>query len=140
MTFRFATSDDCPLLAEWNHQVIQDEGHRNRMTPLELEQRMMRWLGGEYQAVIFEQDSGPVAYALFREQPEEIYLRQLFVLRNHRRKGFGREAVGMLRSAIWPKGKRLTVDVLVANQGAVEFWRALGYQDYCLTLEILPAP
>lgn len=39
MTFRLATLDDCRLLAELNHQLIQDEGHRNRMTvpALELE-------------------------------------------------------------------------------------------------------
>jgi len=29
MTFRAATVDDCPLLAELNHQLIRDEGHRN---------------------------------------------------------------------------------------------------------------
>ncbi len=48
MTFRPATNDDCPLLAELNHQLIRDEGHRNRMTVAELEQRMRGWLAGEY--------------------------------------------------------------------------------------------
>ena len=37
MTFWFATADDCPLLAELNHQLIQDEGHRTRMRVVELE-------------------------------------------------------------------------------------------------------
>jgi hypothetical protein len=41
----------------------------------------------------------------------------------------------MLRSEIWPKGKRLKVDVLVANQSGVAFWRAVGYTDYALSLE-----
>lgn len=35
-------------------QLIQDEGHRNRMTVAELEQRMRGWIAGEYRAVIFE--------------------------------------------------------------------------------------
>src|ERR1044072_755488 len=127
MTFRSATLDDCPLLAELNHQLIRDEGHRNRMTVPELEQRMRGWLGGEYRAVVFEDANELVAYALFREQPEEIYLRQLFVVRHHRRQGLGRQAVKILRSDLWPKNKRLTVEVLVANKGAAAFWRAVGY-------------
>jgi len=44
MTFRFATQADCPLLAELNHQLIRDEGHRNRMSVAELEQRLSGWL------------------------------------------------------------------------------------------------
>src|ERR1700757_4961577 len=101
MNFRPATLDDCALLAELNHQLIRDEGHRNKMTVPELEQRMRGWLASEYAAVIFEDGSETVAYALFREQPEEIYLRQLFVLRNWRRRRIGRKAVEMLRSKIW---------------------------------------
>ncbi len=138
MTFRSATLDDCALLAELNHQLIQDEGHRNRMTAPELEQRMRGWLAGEYRAVIYE-DGGEVAgYALFREQPEEIYLRQLFIVRHRRRQGLGRGAVELLRSQVWPMNKRLTVEVLTANDRAIAFWRSAGYTDYCLTLEIRP--
>jgi hypothetical protein len=44
MTFHRATQDDCALLAELNHRLILDEGHRNRMTVPELEQRMRGWL------------------------------------------------------------------------------------------------
>jgi len=138
MTFRFATTDDCPMLADLNHQLIRDEGHRNRMTVAELEQRMCDWLSSEYRAVIYEDGGETVAYALFREQPEEIYLRQLFVVRHRRSQGLGQWAVEILRSQVWPKNKRLTVEVLIANSRAVTFWRKVGYTDYCLALEILP--
>ena len=138
MTFRRATLNDCALLSELNHQLIRDEGHRNPMTVPELEQRMRDWLASEYAAMLFENDGEVVAYALYREQPEEIYLRQLFVVRNQRRKGIGRQAMEILRSKIWLKNKRLTVEVLAQNGPAVAFWRAVGYRDYCLTLEILP--
>jgi hypothetical protein len=73
MTFRPATLADCPLLAQLNHQLIHDEGHRNQMTIPELEERMRGWLSGEYRATIFEHEGEVVAYTLFREQPEEIY-------------------------------------------------------------------
>jgi len=138
ITFRRATRDDCARLAELNHQLIRDEGHRNPMTVPGLEQRMKNWLAGEYAAVLFENDGEAVAYALYREEPEEIYLRQLFVVRNRRRQGIGRQAMEILRSQIWPKHKRLTVGVLVQNTGAIAFWRAMGYRDYSLTLEIWP--
>jgi ribosomal protein S18 acetylase RimI-like enzyme len=138
MTFRRATLDDCALLAELNHQLIRDEGHRNRVPVPELEQRMRGWLASEYAAIIFEDGREVAAYALYREQPEEIYLRQLFVARSQRRQGIGRKAVEILRSKVWSQNKRLTVDVLVQNTAAVAFWRAVGYKDYCLTLEILP--
>ena len=138
MTFRPATLDDCALLARLNHELIRDEGHRNPMTIPQLEQRMRDFLAGEYRAVIYEDNGALVAYALFREQPEEIYLRQLFVVRDRRREGIGRRAVQILRSQVWPRTKRLTVEALVTNQSAVAFWRAVGYRDHCLTLEIMP--
>jgi GNAT superfamily N-acetyltransferase len=138
MTFRPATLDDCARLAELNHQLIHDEGHRNRMNVLELEQRMREWLAGEYRAVLYEDGGEIVAYALYRERPEEIYLRQFYVVRHQRSQGIGRRAVEILRSDVWPKNKRLTVEVLVANERAVAFWREIGYKDYCLSLEILP--
>jgi predicted acetyltransferase len=108
------------------------------MTVPELEKRMKEWLAGEYAAVIFEAEKMVVAYALFREQPSEIYLRQLFVVRERRRQGIGRAAMGILHSHVWPKTKRLTVEVLTSNAGAVAFWRAAGYTDYSLMLEIMP--
>ena len=138
MQFRRATLNDCALLAELNHQLIRDERHRNKMTVPELEQRMRGWLASEYVAILFENEGQVVAHVLYREQPQEIYLRQLFVVRNRRRQGIGRQAIEILRSQIWPKNKRLTVDVLVQNTAAIAFWRAVGYKDYCLTLEIMP--
>lgn len=138
MIYRRATAADCPLLGELNHQLILDEEHRNPMTVPQLVQRMRGWLEGEYAAIVFEEGGEVVAYALYREQPDEIYLRQLFVVRHRRRQGLGKQAMHLLHSEIWPKTKRLTVEVLVANTAAVAFWRSVGYRDYSLQLEILP--
>lgn len=138
MKFRFASESDLDLLAKWNRQLIRDEGHRNHMSVGRLRERMKGWLEGDYTAVLFHSDTEPLAYALFRENEGEIYLRQLFVSRSHRRQGIGREAVAILREQIWPAGKRLTVEVLTANEAAVAFWRSVGYTDYSLTLEIMP--
>ena len=140
MHYRFATVADARFLAELNHQLIHDEGHRNLMDVDQLEYRMRGWLSsGEYRAVIFVQEDTPVAYALYREDPDEIYLRQFFVARTRRRHGIGRNAMQSLLSDIWPRTKRRTVSVLVHNTSGVAFWRAIGYQDYALTLEIMPS-
>ena len=79
-----------------------------------------------------------IGYALYRASVDSIYLRQLFIHPERRRLGYGRAAVTILREDIWPKDVRLTVDVLTKNEMALSFWRAMGYRDYCTTLEILP--
>lgn len=136
--FRHATERDLDLLAEWNHQLIADEGHRNPMGISEIRHRMGGWIAGEYTAVVFFENVD-LAYALFAEGDSEIHLRQFFVRRDRRRKGIGRAAVEILFNRVWPKSKRLTVDVLAKNKAGVAFWRSVGYHDYCLSLEILPA-
>jgi ribosomal protein S18 acetylase RimI-like enzyme len=134
---RFAGDQDLDLQAEWNHQLIRDEGHCNPMTVPELKKRLEGWLVGEYKAVLFSLANEVVAYALYRETSDELYLRQLFVSRDRRRKGIGRAAMKILMVQIWPK-KRLTVEVLCKNTTAIEFYRSLGYQDYALAMEIMP--
>ena len=136
MRYRAATPADCPLLAQLNHQLIADEGYKYFQTLPELEERMRAWLAGKYSAVLFVLGAETVGYALYWEQRDEIYLRHLFVVRHRRRQGIGRAAVEILRSRVWPSGRRLTVEALVSNAPAVAFWRSVGYQDYSLKLEI----
>ncbi len=136
MLHRFASIEDAQVLGELNYQLIHDEGHRNRMTVPELIDRMRRWLETDYRASIFEDDSDIVAYALYRDEEDHIYLRQFFVQRHKRRFGIGWHCMEILFSQVWPKDKRITVDVLCPNQVGIEFWRAVGFTDYCLTLQM----
>lgn len=92
MDFRHATQLDAGLLAALNEQLIQDEGHRIQLTRAELEQRMREWLGHDYEAVLFNQHGNAVAHAPHQERPEEVYLRQFFVVRDRRRRRLGRKA------------------------------------------------
>jgi len=101
-----ASDADLALLAEWNHQLIRDEGHRNPMTVEQLAVRMKEWLRGDYQAVVFSSE-GPVGYALFKQEESLIYLRHFFVRRDRRRAGIGRTAFGLLRREVWPPEVRL---------------------------------
>ena len=116
MTYRFANLDDCRLLAELNHQLNQDEGSRSRRTLPELEQRMRKWLAREYRALIYEDGGEVVAYALYRDEAEEIHLRQLFVVPHRRQEGLGRRAVQILRGQVRPKNKKLIMDVVMTHK------------------------
>jgi hypothetical protein len=72
--FRPASPADALLLAELNLQLIGDEQHRNSMSLVELERRMTGFLSAEYQATLIESGTDVVGYALYRAEPEYLYL------------------------------------------------------------------
>jgi len=141
LTFRVAAAADLPHLASWNKQLIEDEGHDNTMSLEELAVRMRNWLTTEYQALIFEDPAAPapVAYALLRDTPEWVHLRQFFVARDCRRRGIGARAVALLRDSVFPPDKPVIVEAMAWNQPALSFWRAVGFADRYVGLESRPA-
>jgi GNAT superfamily N-acetyltransferase len=141
LTFRIAAAADLPQLASWNRQLIEDEGHDNTMSLEELAVRMRSWLTTEYQALIFEDPAAPapVAYALLRDTPEWVHLRQFFVARDRRRRGIGARAVALLRDSVFPPDKPVIVEAMAWNHPALSFWRAMGFADRYVGLESRPA-
>jgi GNAT superfamily N-acetyltransferase len=137
LAFRVATADDAPALGRLNHQLIRDEGHRNPMNEGELVERMRGWLVDDgYEALVAFDGGEPVAYVLWRDQADCVYLRQIFVQRDYRRQGTARHLMLSVFER-WP-AKRLVVDVLAGNARALAFWRRMGYRDYAVMLERLP--
>ncbi len=137
ITYRPAGLEDASLLGELNAQLIQDEGHRNPMSVGELRERMAGWLATDYRAIIFLKDGEVAAYALYREESTQVYLRQFFVRRDLRRLGIGRECMRLLLAEVWPR-VRIVVEVLAKNEVGAAFWREVGFADYSLALEICP--
>ena len=139
MKHRFAMLKDVPQLARMNRQLVEDEGHRNRLqTDAWLEKRMRAFLTGEYRAVMFDLDGRTVAYVLYTDRTEHadtIYLRQIFVDRAFRRKGIGREVMRILLEEIWPADKRITVGVLEDNKAAIALYKSVGFRPYSIELE-----
>jgi predicted acetyltransferase len=135
LTFRRADVHDTPLLATMNQRLIRDEGHRNPMNLGELTARMAAWLGGDYEAAIFSCAGAAVGYALYRREPDHVYLRQFFVATELRRQGIGRQAVRWLWNDPWKDMHRVRLDVLTGNSAGREFWRSVGFTDYCITME-----
>lgn len=136
MQWRQATERDLAALARMNQQLIQDEGSRNRMTLGALELRLRGWLQSTYVAVLFSlPGTPPVAYAIYRDEPGGIYLRQFFVDRHYRRQGVGRQAMHLLLHEIWAPEERIVLDVLAHNERGRAFWQSLGFQEYAITME-----
>ena len=40
----------------------------------------------------------------------------------------------LLSRRVWPAGALVTLEALAANRAALDFWRALGFEDYAVTL------
>jgi GNAT superfamily N-acetyltransferase len=83
--------------------------------------------------------SASVAYALLRDTPEWVHLRQFFVARDRRRRGIGARAVALLRDSVIPPDKPVIVEAMVWNHPALAFWRAVGFADRYVGLESRPA-
>ncbi len=136
LSFRIAVQNEASVLAEMNQQLIRDEGHRNKMTLPELKLRMSKWLEGEYAAVIFSEDNSDIGYALYRQDEEWIYLRQIFVKNSMRRKGLAKKAISWLKEHCWKEFDKIRIEVLVGNIDGISFWKAVGFKDYCITMEL----
>jgi GNAT superfamily N-acetyltransferase len=138
MKLRYASGEDIPLLAELNHQLIQDEVAPTPMSVHDLAERMRAWLSGDYRAVVFELAAEPVAYALFRSSEEGVYLRQFFVSRAHRRRGVGRRAIEIFREQVVSSDQILSLEVFVHNEAGIAFWQAVGFEQHTLSFRIGP--
>jgi len=140
MQIRLASVTDVDDLARMNQEFIRDEGHRNPMNLQQLAERMHGWLQGEYTGVVIAESEQAVGYAIFRHAPDHVYLRQFFIVAEHRRKGIGRQALRWLWDNAWTDAKRVRIDVLIDNHVGQAFWRSVGFADYCLTMEAESPP
>jgi GNAT superfamily N-acetyltransferase len=138
IVLRQPTVDDLSRLGEWNAGMIRDEGHDNPMTVAELTLRMREWLAGEYRARIFVCDGIDAGYALYRELPEFVHVRQFYVASEQRRRGIGAAALQALREREFAAGKRVLVEAMIWNAAALAFWRTCGFCDRYIGLEAPP--
>ena len=40
-----------------------------------------------------------------------------------------------LMTNVWGSKTRIRLDVLVGNERGIAFWKSLGFEDYCITME-----
>ena len=128
---------DIGQVAEMNLNLIRDEGSVNPMSLAQLEDRMRAWLAGAYKALLVLCGDEVIGYALYRSEPEEhskdrprIYLRQYFIKKQFRKKGYGKAAIDLILAQHFPENSEISVDVLETNPGGKEFWEKAGFKKY----------
>ncbi|MFI7587198.1 GNAT family N-acetyltransferase [Spongisporangium articulatum] len=143
VTLRPATPGDLDLLTTLNLHLREDQGYAGGADEEPwVRERLRGWLtgvgvvGGPVSLAVFERDGEPLAFASWRLDDTGVYGRQLFVSRAHRREGLGRRAIDLLRQAF--PGQALSLDVLLTNEPARAFYRALGFTESSVIMS-LPA-
>jgi GNAT superfamily N-acetyltransferase len=87
---------------------------------------MRAFLSGDYVAYFYKVGSETAGYALVRTSVTPKYLRQFFICREHRRKGYG---TAFFRELLEALGERaIDIDVLYWNEAGIRFWESLGFQ------------
>ncbi|MFN2151896.1 MAG: GNAT family N-acetyltransferase [Anaerolineales bacterium] len=129
-----ATLTEIDRLAVLNKYLIEDEGHPNTMNVPQLAERMTGWLQGEYSGYLARRDDRIAAYCLFRDDGDYYYLRQLYVDRDFRRQGIATQLLDWMYANVWTE-KKVRLDVLAHNEGAIAFYRHYGFKTQVLRLE-----
>lgn len=137
VTVRRAREEDVPQLAAWNAQLVRDERNDNGLTADDIAPRLRDWMGQGFVACVIAVDGAPCGYAIYRDTVEWVHLRHFFIDAAYRRRGCGRRAFAALRAG-FPAGKRILVEVLVWNEAGAAFWKAVGFRERYLGLQMTP--
>ena len=133
MQIQKCTLENVPLLAQMNKRLIEDEKSTNSMTVAELEERMHGFLGTEYSAYFFIEESCVVGYALVKDTEKPLYLRQFFIEREFRRKHLGRQVFQLLIDYL--RADTINIDVLPWNERGLHFWQSCGFAETCISMQ-----
>lgn len=133
MTFRFATEADCALILDFIRRLAAYEHMSDQVVATEA--LLREWIFERKKAeVLFVcADERAVGFALFFHNFSTflgragIYLEDLFVLPEHRGKGYGRALLGRLAQIAVERGcGRLEWSCLDWNTPSIDFYLSLG--------------
>ena len=132
-----AKSGDVDLLAQLNRQLDEDEPYPYPVPLSALTERMARWIGeGGHDVLLFRDADQLIGYAVWRAEEHGSYLRHFFICRDQRRQGWGRAAMRLLCREVFPKDRPVNLDTAIGNKAGIAFWRAIGFQDFSLGMEL----
>ncbi|WP_346353744.1 GNAT family N-acetyltransferase [Azotosporobacter soli] len=129
---------DADLLGQMNQGLIAAEGSENTMSEWQLANRMKAMLAGGWQAVLAEDESGPIGYCLFSYQKiglggrKEIYIRHFFLKQECRGCGIGKQFFDRLQQEFFPPDANIAVDALAQNSAACGFWQSVGLKAFSI--------
>lgn len=128
LRLRDAVRSDLDRLVSMNAELIEDEAYDTPLSREELEVRWSGFLSNQFRVFIFLSDRSDdeiVGYAVLDTSRQPVYLRQFFIARNNRRRGYGRIAFARICETI--AVDRLDVEVMAWNDVGKKFWRSLGF-------------
>jgi RimJ/RimL family protein N-acetyltransferase len=128
VNFIISSEKDCYELACFNKALIDDGGSNNTMTFEELENRMHKFLSEGYIAIIFEVDKAHIGYTLVDRSKTPIFIRQFFIAKQFRRKGYGSTAFNKLIDFL--NIDKVDLSVLASNNIGYKFWTKCGFASY----------
>jgi hypothetical protein len=132
-----AKGTEVDLLVQLNRELDEDEPHPYPLPLPALTERMAGWIdSGDYEVLLFRSGDRLVGYAVWRAEEFGSYLRHFFICRDQRRHGWGRAAMQLLCRDVFPKDRPINLDTVVGNATGIAFWRAVGFRDFSLGLEL----
>ena len=134
MRIKECITDDIPLLAKMNQLLIEDEKAETELTLQQLEERMTNFISSEYKAFIFYKNESVLGYALCDLSKKPIYLRQFFICRDERRKGYGTQAFQELFKFV--NTDEIDIDVYSWNKEGISFWESLDFKIRCYSMRL----
>lgn len=130
MEIEKCTINDIYELAVMNNQLIEDEQcDKKRLTLQELEERMLGFITGDYDAYYFTVDKAIVGYGLVDRTKSPLYLRHFLIKREFRRKSYGKEAIKILLERLGTN--TLEIEVYSWNERGIRFWESCGFKERC---------
>jgi len=123
---------DIPELTIMNQMLIEDEKAETSLDLAYLQERMTEFIMSDYKAFLFSIENKTVGYALCNVKKTPIYLRQFFICREERRKGYGKQAFQALLDYIGID--EINIDVYVWNKAGIAFWESLGFEKRCYNM------
>ena len=132
MQIKDCSTADVPVLSKMNQWLIEDEKAETNLNLAQLEERMKGFIDSEYRAFLFYDEQRVVGYALCNMSKTPVYLRQFFICRDERRKGYGKKAFQALLLQL--NIREIDVDVYSWNKVGIAFWESLGFEKRCYNM------
>lgn len=136
MKIQKADIESLALLARMNKELREDEQIDNYLTDDEITERMRGFLNENsgYAAYLFIEGGDTMGYALVFLNEEPLYIRQFYIRRESRRKGYGSEGIRLLKETM--NTGSFDLEVLVWNTAALEFYRSVGFKDRLIRMRM----
>ena len=133
MTFRFATEADVPLILQFIRDLAAYEKMLDQVVADEVLLRQQLFERQQAEVIFALEEEKEVGFALFFHNfstflgRSGLYLEDLFVLPEHRGKGYGKGLLAKLASIAVERGYgRMEWSCLDWNRPSIDFYKSLG--------------